>query len=112
MSEEQNVEYVNLTYKPEYVQSLQAKVECLEKELAMAHENYPAVIRGQTKQIEALEKAINKVYPTIAGRVIQLQHGGETTAFKEWNIIAVTLHTALAATTPKASQQPATETEA
>ena len=53
---------------------------------------------GLQARVKTLEEAINKVYPNIAGRVIQLGEAGEFEAQKEWNQIACILHDALEAT--------------
>ena len=42
----------------EDINGLKDQVKGLEKELAEAHEHYPAVIRGQTRLIEALQQQV------------------------------------------------------
>ncbi len=106
----------NRGYRDTLVDNLRARVEELEQELEDAKEGrlywnnrYAKEARrmkASQERVGVLTDAINEVYPTIAERAIQLQHGGETTAFKAWNHIAVTLHTALSATsTPAGIEQ-------
>lgn len=53
----------------EYVNQLKKQIKLLESELE------------QTRAV------INDIYPTLAGRVIQLQEAGEEKAVKEWDAV-------------------------
>lgn len=61
----------------------------------MMHMGTSYLVNDMWKELERLRKAISDAYPTIAGRVIQLQQAGESEAVKTWNEIAKTMHAAI-----------------
>ena len=75
-------------------EQIQAVAAAVRAEQATALGAATAEVERQADRIRDLESAIDWTYPTIAGRVIQLQQAGEVQAAAHWNDVARRLYVA------------------
>jgi hypothetical protein len=60
----------------------------IESAVAAERQRQEAARAGLVEELGRVRRAVNEVYPTVAGRVIQLEQAGETNAHAIWANIA------------------------